>query len=96
MAIQPDGKLVAPGFTACKGANDVEFAFASARYDDDGTLDASFGQGGEVATVVWDAACFQGASGVAIQADEKIVVAGGTVCSGPRHTKFTLARYTNE
>ena len=96
MAIQSDGKLIASGFTACKGTSDVEFAFASARYDDDGTLDASFGQGGEVTTVVWDAACFQGATGVAIQADEKIVVAGGTVCSGPRHTKFTLARYTNE
>jgi uncharacterized delta-60 repeat protein len=96
MALQSDGKLVASGFTACKGTNDVEFAFASARYNDDGTLDPSFGQGGEVMTVVWDAACFQGATGVAIQADEKIVVAGGTVCSGPRHTKFTLARYTNE
>ena len=45
--------------------------------------------------MVWDAACFQGATGVAIQADEKIVVAGGTVCSGPRHTKFSLVRYLN-
>ena len=44
MAIQSDGKLIATGLTACKGVNDVEFAFASARYDDDGTLDASFGQ----------------------------------------------------
>jgi uncharacterized delta-60 repeat protein len=96
MAIQSDGKLIASGFTACEGASEEEFAFASARYDDDGTLDPSFGQGGEVTTVVWDAACFQGAAGVAIQADERIVVAGGTVCSGPRHTKFTLVRYTNE
>ena len=95
MAIQSDGKLVATGLTACEGVSDVEFAFASARYDDDGTLDASFGQGGEVTTVVWDAACFQGATGVAIQADERIVVAGGTVCSGPRHTKFSLIRYLN-
>lgn len=46
---QPDGKLVAGGGTS--GAN-AEIVFAMARYEVDGSLDATFGVGGRVVTDV--------------------------------------------
>ena len=63
--------------------------FALARYNSDGTLDATFGGGGKVMTDVsaWDVAY-----GVAIQADGKIVVAGSSRSQG----RFALARYDSD
>src|SRR4029453_13241345 len=46
VAVQPDGKIVAAGLAAINGVLD----FALARYNPDGTLDASFGTGGTVTT----------------------------------------------
>ena len=92
MAIQADGKIVAVG----TAGHDFDNKFALARYNSNGTLDATFGGGGKVRTdfsAGWD-----GASGVAIQADGKIVVAGtAAATAGPRHgdTKFALARYNS-
>ena len=63
--------------------------FALARFNSDGTLDASFGGDGKVTTdfsAGWD-----GASGVAIQADGRIVVVGTA-----GRTKFALARYNSD
>ena len=63
MAIQSDGKIVVAGGTTAPG-------FALARYNTDGTLDASFGAGGIAAF----STNFGGpAGGVAIQTDGKIV-----------------------
>lgn len=84
-AIQPDGKIVAVGGSASQSGNDI---FALARYNINGSLDTSFGTGGTVTTAIGNASF---ASSVAIQADEKIVVAGsaciGTTCG------FALVRY---
>jgi len=93
VALQPDGEIVASGYVACAGTSDVEFGFASARYDPDGSLDGTFGSGGVVTTTIWDAGCYQASEGVAIQSDEDIVAAGGYSCGSPRHTRFTLIRY---
>ena len=93
VAVQPDGEIVASGYVACAGTSDVEFGFASARYDTDGSLDGSFGSGGVVTTKVWDPGCYQASEGVAIQVDGNILAAGGYNCGTARHTRFTLIRY---
>ena len=80
MALQPDGKLVVAG--------DSDANFALARYNSDGSLDASFGAGGKVIT------SFGGtdqASAVILQPDGKIVVAGQTDTG--ISIDFALARY---
>src|SRR5262249_2754285 len=46
LVLQPDGKIVAAGFTN-NGTNDD---FALARYNTDGSLDSTFGTGGKVTT----------------------------------------------
>jgi len=79
VAVQPDGKIVASGSA---GIINTGFDFALARYNRDGTLDASFGK------VTTDfAAGTDQAFAVAVQADGKIVAAGQS--DGRR----ALARY---
>jgi uncharacterized delta-60 repeat protein len=83
VAIQADGKIVAAGSAAPESSC---CQFALARYNTDGSLDPSFGTGGQVTT---DFGGLDEASGVAIQADGKIVVAG----RGGPSSDFALARY---
>ena len=82
VAIQSDGKIVVAGYTRAG----LDFNFALARYNTDGSLDASFGVGGKVVS---------GAAGlanaVAIQSDGKIVVAGEL--NAAAGTDIALARY---
>jgi uncharacterized delta-60 repeat protein len=78
MALQADGKIVLIG------------ARTLARYDSDGTLDASFGAGGEVA-IVFNGGLFDTAQAVAIQPDGKIVVVGFTHVGAS--DDFAVARY---
>jgi len=80
LAIQADGKIIVAG-TASNHEN-----FGLARYESDGTLDASFG-GGD-GKVITDFNRRDEGTSVAIQADGKIIVAGHT-----RFKKFALARY---
>jgi uncharacterized delta-60 repeat protein len=77
LVVQVDGKLVAAGVAG----ND----FALARYNPNGTLDASFGTGGTVTTDF--AGTSDNAFALAVQADGKLVAAGGT------GSAFALARY---
>jgi uncharacterized delta-60 repeat protein len=71
VAIQPDGKILAAGYT---NMVDTLEDFALARYLEDGTLDSSFGSGGLVTS---DFRTWQDRiTGLAIQADGKIVAAG--------------------
>lgn len=71
VVIQTDGKIVVSGYTKTSTGFDV----LTVRYDTDGTLDSSFGTNG-VAT--YDGGHGDdGARGVVIQADGKIVVSGG-------------------
>jgi uncharacterized delta-60 repeat protein len=79
VALQSDGKIVAAG----QGGSSFDFALA--RYNPDGSLDASFGTGGKLTT---DFAAFEAATAVAIQPDGKIVTTGST-SSGD----FALVRY---
>jgi uncharacterized delta-60 repeat protein len=70
--IQPDGKIVAAGYGNA-GSPVENPGLALARYNPDGSTDASFGVAGKVYTRD------PGASNVATQADGKLVVAGGIV-----------------
>ncbi len=87
VAIQPDGKLVVAG----EGSPDFSTNYVTlARYDTDGTLDSSFGNGGKVSSPVVGRAW-----AVAVQADGKIVVAGDQYV-GNRQSDFgdvLVARY---
>ena len=99
VAIQGDGKIVVVGQAVVgrTANNQVNFDFALARYNADGSLDTSFGTGGKVTTdfnVLTDQAF-----AVAIQGDGKIVVVGSAGISiqtnGFTATDFGIARYNS-
>jgi uncharacterized delta-60 repeat protein len=89
VAIQSDGKIVVAGFAATSDTPDTD-DFALARYNNDGTLDTSFGTGGKVTTDF--GAADDVARKVALQADGKIVVVG--LHLNGTESAFALARYT--
>src|SRR5207237_218370 len=68
--------------------------FAMVRYNSDGSLDSHFGNGGKVFTDF--AGRDDSASSIAIQANGKIVVAGGAGLDAPPYEVFALARYTSD
>jgi uncharacterized delta-60 repeat protein len=77
--LQGDGKIVVTG------ENDsASGAFTAARFKTDGSVDASFGVGGEVSTLVGS---FDIPFGALLQPDGKIVLAGSA------NFTFTLVRY---
>lgn len=85
VALQPDGKIVAVGYSH----NGSNYDFAVARFHPDGTLDTSFGAGGKVTTALGSSD--DQASSVALQADGKIVVAGYT--KSGKSWDFAVVRY---
>ena len=80
MTLQPDGKILMVGGTIL------------ARFNTDGTLDSSFGAGGQV-TVPFNQSGFDTAQDVAVQADGRIVVVGLTSNSIAFNDDFALARF---
>jgi uncharacterized delta-60 repeat protein len=89
LTIQPDGRILAVG-TAGEDFGRTR-SFALARFNADGSLDLSFGDHGKVTTDV-GGATINDATGVALQADGRIVVAG--YAAGATGGAFALARYT--
>jgi uncharacterized delta-60 repeat protein len=90
VALQSDGKFVAAGTTY----TDNDFSdedFAIARYNTDGSLDASFGNNGRVTTDFPGLAAV--ISAVVVQPDGKIVVAGGAYPLFTFAGDFKVARY---
>jgi uncharacterized delta-60 repeat protein len=88
-AIQSDDKIVVVGVTGAGGTNP---RFGVARYNADGTLDTSFSGDGKVTTDITPR--IDEAISVAVQADGKIVVAGGSNLNATNHnSRFALARY---
>jgi uncharacterized delta-60 repeat protein len=70
LALQPDGKLVAAGAVSIGSRS----AFALARYNRNGSLDTSFGQGGKVTTAIGSG--WGHALALVVQQDGRLVVAG--------------------
>ena len=87
LAVQPDGKIVVVG--AIEPDSSSGFSFALARFNQDGSLDPSFGTGGLVITDLGGPN--DGAQAVALQSDGRIVVAGRTGNIGP--SDFAVVRY---
>jgi uncharacterized delta-60 repeat protein len=87
LALQPDGKIVVIGH---KYNDSSSFDFAVNRYHSNGTLDASFGAGGRVATPIGNS--FEFAESVAVGPDGKIVVAGYSYLGGGDFA-FAVVRY---
>ncbi len=86
IAIQNDGKIVVAGYS--NNGNDYDFAVV--RYNLNGTLDNSFGSEGIVTTDLSGTGLNDQAYSIAIQNDEKIVVAGA---SGSGTNDFAIVRY---
>ena len=95
VVIQPNGKIVVAG-----GAFPL-FTFLGnfevVRYNPNGSLDTSFGNGGIVTTNFPEGSY---ASSVALQADGKVIAAGTVfvdfVIGEPSNTDFALARYNSD
>jgi uncharacterized delta-60 repeat protein len=92
-AQQPDGSVV----VGCEGAD----SFLVLRFTSTGSLDASFGNGGEVVTSVSSFGFFYNYPSVfdgnlAMQADHRIVVGGDIVDNSGLQQQVVLARYNQD
>jgi len=85
ICMRSDGRFVVCGYSSGN--------FAVARYLANGSLDPSFGRFGKV-TTDFGANKPDGAYACCLQADGKILVAGGTEPSGGLRDVFALARYS--
>ena len=90
IAVQTNGKIVVAGISG-DGSSNPKFALA--RYNTDGSLDATFGGDGEVRTDFTTR--YDGAWGVAIDSTGKIVAAGDAGL-GSGNSKFAVARYNSD
>jgi uncharacterized delta-60 repeat protein len=91
IALQPDGKIVAAGYWNNSGT----YHFQIARYNIDGTLDNTFGNGGVVNTSIGNSSM---PFSIQIQPDGKIVVAGGVKAnlSPPFQYHSLIVRYNTD
>jgi uncharacterized delta-60 repeat protein len=88
IVLQPDGKIVAAGWSDAAPPEGAGFDFALARYHADGSLDSSFGIDGRVLT---DFGAFDDiANAIALEPNGQIVAAG--VSGGD----FAIARYNRD
>jgi len=90
LAIQSDGKIVVAGDSTSNGK--APYTLILIRYNSDGALDNTFGNGGRALPVVGS---FQ-VSALALQPDAKIVVAGTYTGASPSYADFALARYNSD
>lgn len=89
VAVRPDGKILVAG-TA--GATLTSLDFAVARFNPDGSLDTSFSPDAPAGLATVDFGGSEGANGMALQPDGKIVVAG--TADGATTPDFSVARLT--
>src|SRR5215218_1763856 len=89
LAIQPDGKIVVVGQSGLNGV----FHSALARYNTDGTLDTTFGDGGKVLVTLNAAGDLL--TSVAILTDGKIVAAGA-LNQNNSNVGFLVARFNSD
>ena len=90
LAIQADGKIVVAGDSNSTGTG--PYTMILVRYNADGTPDPAFGSGGRAVSM---SGSF-GVSALALQADEKILVAGTYSSASPAYADFALARFNSD
>ncbi|MCX7619129.1 delta-60 repeat domain-containing protein, partial [Tepidiforma sp.] len=86
LVLQPDGKLVAAGWSVDAAGNDD---FALVRYNPNGSLDPTFGSGGKVITDLGSS--IDGASALVLQPDGRLVAAGDSSNAAGK-SDFALVR----
>jgi uncharacterized delta-60 repeat protein len=84
IAVQSDGKILLGGFTTWLQNFSLYPSFAVARFNVNGTLDATFGSNGSVVPSVF---IYGQISGIAVQPDGKIVTAGGASASATNNAQ---------
>jgi uncharacterized delta-60 repeat protein len=90
VTFQSDGKILVAGYTDLG----VSSNFVLARYNTDGSLDASFDGDGKVTT---DFGAYDLGHSVTVQSDGKILVAGSSIIYGIKYSSnFALARYNTD
>jgi len=92
LAIQKDGRIVIAGNSYTEPESNYS-EFVLARYDPNGSLDASFDDDG---TVVTDFGSTAMGYALAIQPDQKIVVAGDAYSLDKSNWEMTLVRYNHD
>jgi uncharacterized delta-60 repeat protein len=95
VVLQPDGKFVVAGTASDSATRPVATDIALARYNADGSLDSSFGTGGETAIPFPDSASEQG-NALALTTDGKIVVAGAAFKTFATPPDFALVRFNSD
>jgi uncharacterized delta-60 repeat protein len=90
IAIQEGGKIVAAGYAT----NPAYYDFALARYNPDGTLDWTFGQGGTVITTIGQS--YSQVYDLAIDVDKIVAVGSADFTGFDYEYDFTLARYGSD
>ena len=91
LVLQPDGKLVAAGgIVIDSGTPPTDFMLA--RYLPDGSLDVTFGTGGQVVTD-FDSGSSDRADALVLEPDGKLIAAGLALWSPTSYRHFGLARY---
>ncbi len=88
MLLQPDGKIVVTGSGSQNG-------FITERYNNNGSLDNSFGTGGKIITEVGGQNNSSSANSLTLQPDGKIVLAG-TLYAGNAGYYFAVVRYKTD
>lgn len=91
IAVQSDGKIIVGGSAYVNSSRKNDFALA--RWNQDGTLDSSFGGTGKVITAYGNAD--DRIHGIALAADGKIFVAGRTGNTNS-HSRITVAKFNTD
>lgn len=95
IVLQPDGKFIVAGTASDTATRPVATDFALARYNADGTLDTSFGIGGETAVPFADSATEQ-ANALVLAPDGKIIVVGAAFKTFATPPDFAVRRYNSD
>lgn len=90
MIIQADDKVILVGRTV----KELDYDLAMVRFNTDGTLDSTFGNGGKVSTDVEGREDHGYA--IALQPDTKIILAGYSYPAGADDSAIVVARYNND
>jgi len=93
ITLQDDGKILVAGEANFNGPNHTG-DFAIARYNQDGSLDNSFGTGGKIITDFFGYS--DRADGIAVEADGKIIVAGTSGDGNSNGFDFAMVRYNSD
>lgn len=91
LALLPDGKFIAAGFSGAPQTPIIRSDFVVARYNSNGSIDTTFGTSGMVVTDFANDSDV--ASSLAIQPDGKLIVGGFAYNTASRSDDFALARY---